>query len=63
MKWVNAKQELPKHNQEVLVRCRGIFNLAIYNQDEKKFELKDGSSYYVATDQVMWVGLIAPDQK
>jgi len=60
---MNAKHELPKHNQEVLVRCRGIFNLALYNQDEKKFELKDGTSYYAATDQVMWVGLIAPDQK
>jgi hypothetical protein len=60
MKWINSKDQLPKHNQEVLVRCRGIFNLAVYNHDEKKFELKDGSSYYVATDQVQWVGLVYP---
>jgi hypothetical protein len=61
MKWKSAREQLPKHNEEVLVRCRGIFNLAVYNHDEKKFELKDGSSYYVATDQIQWVGLVNPD--
>lgn len=53
MRWVRAKDELPENAEEVLLRCRGIFCLAVFHAREKVFVANDGA-HYQTTDDVHW---------
>ena len=56
MNWRRARTQKPEHREEVLVRCRGIISLAVYNANKDVFELKDGDGYD-KQDDVYWVGV------
>jgi hypothetical protein len=53
MKWIRAKEKLPKNGEETLIRNRGIFNLAIYNQNESVFIAKNGDRFRLS-DDLLW---------
>ncbi len=58
MKWIRANERLPQGGQEILIRSRGIFQLAVFNADESVFICKNGDRYKVAPD-LLWSGLAA----
>jgi hypothetical protein len=42
VKWYNAnRDELPSHQQEVLISFNGIYYITAYNSSLKRFYLKD----------------------
>jgi len=55
MNWVNSKNTCPSQGEEVLVRSRGIYNLAIYNANTGEFELKNGARYNIHKDELEWI--------
>jgi hypothetical protein len=60
MKWMKAKEVLPANGEETLIRSRGIFLLAVFNESENVFICKNGDRYKPA-DDLMWTGLIGKD--
>ena len=56
MKWQRARNQKPAHREEVLVRCRGMIDLAVFDEKNQLFILKDGS-VYDTHDDVYWVGV------
>jgi hypothetical protein len=54
MNWVNSKSDQPEAGEEVLVRSRGIYNLAVYNSKTREFELKNGARYSITKDELEW---------
>jgi hypothetical protein len=57
MKWMDARKARPNHGEEVLIRSRGIYNLAAFKEDTQEFILKNGAKYSLATDNVEWIRL------
>jgi len=56
MNWVKAKDKLPEHRQEVLIRHQTIIDLAIFDAERKKFILKSGEGID-KKDDVSWLAL------
>jgi hypothetical protein len=59
---MRAKNILPEHNEEVLVRCRGMVDLALFNLDRKVFILRNGNEYGMEED-VWWTALLRSDER
>jgi hypothetical protein len=57
MKWIRAKESLPKNGEETLIRSRGIFQLAVYNTAENTFIAKNGDRFRL-TDDLVWSDLV-----
>jgi hypothetical protein len=55
MNWKSAKQLQPRDNQEVLIRCNGQINLAIFDAGKNGYKLKDGSVCRPNFDPIEWV--------
>jgi hypothetical protein len=47
---------LPQQGEEVLIRSRGIFQLAAYNENERVFIAKNGDRFRPAAD-LLWSGM------
>jgi hypothetical protein len=56
MHWKRASIRRPEHHEEVLVRCRGMIELAIYDEKKDVFERRNGDVYDLR-DDVYWVGV------
>ena len=56
MKWQRARSQKPEHREEVLVRCRGMIDLATYDEKQQLFMLRDGAVYDMR-DDVYWGGV------
>jgi hypothetical protein len=60
VKWVSAKEKLPKDDQEVLVKSHRLVNLAVYNSNLKRFVLRNGDKYD-DLENIMWLELMPPN--
>jgi hypothetical protein len=56
MRWKRADAMLPQQGEEVLIRSRGIFQLAAYNENERVFIAKNGDRFRPAAD-LLWSGM------
>jgi hypothetical protein len=56
MKWKNSKIEgVPKEGEQVLIAIHGIYFVAVYNTEERKFTvLANGQSFWIDVDPVSW---------
>jgi hypothetical protein len=59
MVWKRATHELPGDKEEVLIRDRNQYHLAVYHAPERVFVLRDKSHYEISED-LLWTRLIAP---
>jgi hypothetical protein len=57
MKWINAKDKLPANREEVLIRHKEDFHLAVFFENEKRFVIDNGSQYKV-DGELLWSRLI-----
>ena len=60
MHWIKAKEKLPADQEEVLIRYDGIFNLAVFNEAQHVFVLRDGGVLNAAKTNLQWLRLSAP---
>jgi hypothetical protein len=60
MKWISANEKLPPNEEPILIRRRGIFQLAKFDESEKVFIAKNGDRFRVASD-ILWSGLVKPE--
>lgn len=56
MNWKRATEKVPENGEETLIRSKGIFELAVYNENEQVFVTKNGNRYRL-NDQLLWSGL------
>jgi hypothetical protein len=54
MQWISANDMLPPTQQEVLIRTRADVNIAIYNPQVKRFEMKNGSACDPTREIIYW---------
>ena len=53
MKWYNAeKDELPSHNEEVLISVNGVYYITVYNRTEDHFYLKEQPDTFFSVGHV-----------
>lgn len=57
MKWHRVRDKFPEHQEEVLIRLDGIFNLAVFNEEHMVFSLRDGSEIPAYRHQLQWLRL------
>jgi hypothetical protein len=57
MKWHRVKDKLPEHEEEVLIRVEGIFNLAVFDEKQWVFIIRDGVSMSADRPQLQWLRL------
>jgi hypothetical protein len=62
MKWINVKERLPKHQQEVLLNCNGTYMLARFDAIQKQFEMRGGRIYETEKYELYWAELMSPPQ-
>ena len=62
MRWYKTKDKLPADQQEVLIRCRGIVNLAKFEASDRTFLLRDGTTLSSYREMIDWMELVAPMQ-
>ena len=60
MQWNRPKDKLPNHQEEVLIRYGGIFNIATYDDDKKVFILRSGEIYGIDKINIQWLRLVTP---
>jgi hypothetical protein len=63
MKWYKTRDKLPADQQEVLIRCRGIVNLAHFERSDQTFLLRDGTTLSSLKETIEWMELVAPMQE
>ena len=63
MKWHRVKDELPEHGEEVLIRVEGIFNLAVFDEKQWVFTIRDGVTMSADRPQLQWLRLSDSDQQ
>ncbi len=63
MKWFSTKDRLPTDQQEVLIKYRGIVNLARYLADEQGFLLRNGEALSIHRETIDWMQLVSPMQE
>ena len=54
LKWRKLSEKTPENNAEVLVRSKGILNLAFYSKASNKFVLKDGKTLDGDITHISW---------
>ena len=59
MDWIKASHALPEADAEVLVRCKTIVSVAVYDKNEKRFILRNGSYYESGEQALEWLGLVS----
>jgi hypothetical protein len=57
MKWTETKNGLPPDNEEVMIKCRGIFHLAVFKKERNIFVTKEDREY-PATEKLIWSALV-----
>jgi len=62
MKWINAKEHLPAHQQEVLLNCNGTYMLARFDAVLKQFEMRGGRIFGLDLYDLYWAELVSPPQ-
>ena len=61
MKWIDASQNTPEHNQEVLVFFNNTHYLAVYDKEKNGFRLRDNTLVNIVPEgKVLWGQLIRP---
>ena len=60
MRWIRTSDELPQHEQEVLLRHQGILFLAVYNRERSEFRTKVGVIVEYG-NQDIWCGFIGSE--
>ncbi|HYC27542.1 MAG TPA: hypothetical protein VEB42_01985 [Chitinophagaceae bacterium] len=55
--WHRLSETAPDSDTEVLVRSRGILNLALYRRENNRFFLKNGNAVEGELSQIYWLGL------
>ena len=60
MKWIDASDQLPADQQEVLIKSEGQVNLAKYQEGDSSFLLRNGTVILLAKVKVEWLELVAP---
>ena len=64
MKWINAKDKLPHHEQEVLMNLEGgAFYIAKFNSNTNCFVNRAGVSFDIIKNVIFWAKLIDPTLK
>jgi hypothetical protein len=63
MKWHRVKDELPGHEEEVLIRVEGIFNLAVFDEKQWVFVIRDGVTMSADRPQLQWLRLSDSEQR
>ena len=59
MIWKKASEEQPSDREEVLIRDKGNYHLAVYDKNERVFILRNGTFCQVHPN-LFWTKLIAP---
>jgi hypothetical protein len=55
MKWFNSKEnELPEHDQKVLISIDGVYQSARFDKVLKGFQINDGGYFLVKHTQIYW---------
>ena len=54
LNWHKLSEMTPHNNAEVLVRSKGILNLAFYSKASNVFFLKDGNTVDGDVNQITW---------
>jgi hypothetical protein len=62
MKWTRSNFELPADKEEVIIKYRGIFYLAVFYKEGKTFFTKCGQQFQ-AGDGLIWAGLLGSEVK
>jgi hypothetical protein len=52
MKWIKSSEVLPEHGQEVLIRERGIIYLAVFDKNQARFKIKNGT--FLQGKTILW---------
>jgi hypothetical protein len=63
MVWINASTRLPDDHEEVLIRVETIVHLAVYDESENIFRLRNGEVINPVSHRVQWMRLTAPEPK
>ena len=62
MRWIRVLDKLPAENQEVLLRCRTVVYLAVFDPERNRFLLKDGTVHDATREDLHWSELSGPVQ-
>jgi hypothetical protein len=67
LKWTNCSEELPEDMEEVIIRTRDEFRLAVYKRRENCFFLSDGSKVGAGKKHpqpmaIGWMRLMKPQE-
>ncbi len=65
MKWKNAKHDdLPLHDQEVLITVDGINYIATYDKVNKAFKVNNDPGFVFSSNNktIYWVEIFAPKE-
>jgi hypothetical protein len=61
MKWIDASQGTPEHNQEVLIFFNNTHYLAVYDKEKNGFRLRDEKVIVIKPGaNILWGQLIRP---
>jgi hypothetical protein len=67
MKWKNTDSNfLPGHGMRVLISVEGIYHIAVYNNEQRLFEVEDGQLAFssdVAGGAVYWTDIHEPNSE
>jgi hypothetical protein len=67
MKWKNAnRDELPKHDQDVLISVDGVYYIAFFDEGVKAFRIRNqmGLIFEIGgTDAIYWMNFESPPQE
>lgn len=63
MKWIDSKHIVPNDGQEVLIRVRDQFHLAIFEKREDCFRLRDESTMKVCDHDIFWAEIAAAPKR
>jgi hypothetical protein len=60
MHWKTAKDLVPGHREEVLIRYGGKANLAVFDESLRCFITRNGKKIDHRSTEVLWVRLMPP---
>ena len=63
MVWINASAKLPDDQEEVLIRVETIVHLAVFDEGDHTFRLRNGQSVNPVGHRVEWMRLSGPAKK
>jgi hypothetical protein len=63
MRWIRVLDKLPAENQEILLRCRTVVYLAVYDPERNLFLVKDGTIHDAKREDLQWSELSGSERR